>query len=64
MKKIILSAAVMFALSASVGAMAQENKTAQKQEKAQKECCDKKAGDKKECCSKKAECKDKKVEKK
>lgn len=75
MKKLILSAAIMFALSASAGIMAQENKTAQKKEKAKTECCTKKEGDKKEactkkegekkaCCSKKSECKDKKVEKK
>lgn len=54
MKKLIVSVAMMFALSASFGVMAQDAKTDKTKEKAKTECSkDKK--DKKEGC-----CKDKK----
>lgn len=49
MKKIILSAAMIFALSVSFGAMAQDNKKAQ--EKTKTECCQQKK-DNTSCCKK------------
>ena len=55
MKKLILSAAIVFALSASAGVMAQDKKTTQ--EKTKTECTQSK--DKKACTEKKA-CTDKK----
>lgn len=78
MKKLILSAAVLFALSVSTGAIAQEKK--QDKSKTKTECCtaDKSCGDKdkksseccpdgkkdKACCDKKTASKDKKKENK
>ena len=52
MKKLILSAAVIFALSASTGLSAQDQK--KDTSKAKTECCSKKkeCGEKKSCCSK------------
>lgn len=53
MKNLILSAAFIFALSATTGVMAQEKK--QDKTKAKTECCTKKnAKDKKSCCTDKA----------
>ncbi|HBG42195.1 MAG TPA: hypothetical protein DEF88_11035 [Porphyromonadaceae bacterium] len=60
MRKWILSTAVIFALSLSANAVAQDNQKAQA--KSTTECCQKdknKSGDKKSCCSK-----DKKSDKK
>lgn len=51
MKKLILSTAILFALSASVGVMAQDSKAPAKEKK---ECC-KKTADKKDSCCKKSD---------
>lgn len=47
MKKLIVSVALLFALSVSVGTMAQDKKT--NQDKSKTECCQE-SKDKKECC--------------
>ena len=50
MKKLILSAAIVFAMS-SFSAFAQDTKTDKKECTKKEQCCkDAKAGDKKECC--------------
>ena len=66
MKKLIVSTAMLFALSFTAGMMAQDAKTTKEAGKAKTECCtkkndkkegccsdksDKKAGEKKSCCS-------------
>ena len=65
MKKLIVSTAMMFVLSLTVGVMAQDAKTTKKADKEKTECCsekkDKKADKKAGCCAdKKADKADKK----
>ena len=77
MKKLIVSTAMMFVLSLTVGVMAQDAKTTKKADKEKTECCsekkDKKEDKKEGCCAdKKADkadkkegcCADKKADKK
>lgn len=53
MKKIILSATLVFVLSSFAGVMAQDNKTTQKESKNKTECCQQKGNkDGKTCCDK------------
>lgn len=53
MKKIILSATLVFALSSFAGVMAQDNKSTQKDSKNKTECCQQKCNkDGKTCCDK------------
>jgi preprotein translocase subunit SecG len=59
MKKMILSATLFFALSFFAGIIAQDNKTAQKNDKTKTECCQKTDCEGKSCCDKKSEDKNK-----
>ncbi|MDR0835386.1 MAG: hypothetical protein LBN11_02245 [Tannerella sp.] len=60
MKKMILSVAVVFAMS-SLSAFAQDTKPAKKEAAKTEQCCKKDAADKKECCKKDAAATEKKA---